>query len=129
MTNYIALLHKAKKTYGIMFPDFPGCVSAGNTVEEALREGAEALSLHAEGLLQDEGKIPEARTLEEIKAARENWIDWDGAMVAVVPLLPPPGKKVRVSFTIDQNLLTRVDAVTNNRSGFFERGAQELLDK
>lgn len=47
MAHYIALIHKdANSDYGVSFPDFPGCISAGSTLEEARRMGAEALALH-----------------------------------------------------------------------------------
>ena len=44
--EYIAYLHKDKKSdYGVSFPDFPGCITAGTSLEEARRMAAEALSL------------------------------------------------------------------------------------
>jgi predicted RNase H-like HicB family nuclease len=48
--SYIALLRKENGSdYGVEFPDFPGCVSAGRTLEEARRAAHEALELHLEG--------------------------------------------------------------------------------
>jgi len=33
--NYIALIHKEENSdYGVSFPDFPGCISAGETLEQ-----------------------------------------------------------------------------------------------
>jgi predicted RNase H-like HicB family nuclease len=47
MGGYIALVHKDEGTsYGVSFPDVPGCVSAGDTFEEALANAAEALAGH-----------------------------------------------------------------------------------
>ena len=38
MTEYIALIHKEPGSdYGVSFPDFPGCITAGTTVDEARR--------------------------------------------------------------------------------------------
>src|SRR5213082_2505660 len=43
--DYIAYLHKDRKSdFGVSFPDFPGCITAGRTLEEARRRAAEALS-------------------------------------------------------------------------------------
>jgi predicted RNase H-like HicB family nuclease len=54
MTSYIALIPKAADSdYGVDFPDFPGCVTAGRTLEEALRMASEALALHNGGMLDD----------------------------------------------------------------------------
>ena len=36
MRYYIALLHKDPKSdYGVSFPDLPGCITAGRTLDEA----------------------------------------------------------------------------------------------
>ncbi|MBN9525436.1 MAG: type II toxin-antitoxin system HicB family antitoxin [Alphaproteobacteria bacterium] len=128
MTYYVALIHKdADSEYGISFPDFPGCVSAGATVDEAVRGGAEALALHVEGLREDGAPVPAPRDLAEIRAAGDDWIVWEGAVAVLVPLLPPEGRAVRVNVTLDAQLLARIDAVSRNRSGFLAEAAERLL--
>jgi predicted RNase H-like HicB family nuclease len=58
--EYIAYLHKNKNSdYGVSFPDFPGCVTAGSTLEEARSMAARALSLHVAGMREDGDSIPE----------------------------------------------------------------------
>jgi predicted RNase H-like HicB family nuclease len=65
--EYIAFLHKEKKSdYGVSFPDFPGCITAGKTLEEARRNAAEALALHIKGMLEDGQEIPEASSLDDL---------------------------------------------------------------
>ena len=65
--EYIAYLHKEKKSdYGVSFPDFPGCITAGKTLEEARRNASEALTLHIEGMLEDGEEIPEASCLDNL---------------------------------------------------------------
>jgi len=44
--------------YSVDFPDLPGCVSAGATLEEALSMAREALSLHLYGMIEDGDAIP-----------------------------------------------------------------------
>jgi len=45
--DYIAHLHKdSKSDFGVSFPDFPGCVTAGKSLEEARRKAPEALAFH-----------------------------------------------------------------------------------
>jgi predicted RNase H-like HicB family nuclease len=45
--NYIALIHKEENSdYGVSFPDFPGCISAGETLEQAKTMAQEALIGH-----------------------------------------------------------------------------------
>jgi predicted RNase H-like HicB family nuclease len=65
--EYIAYLHKDQKSdFGVSFPDFPGCVTAGKTLDEARRMAVEALSLHIEGMMEDGEAIPEASTLDAL---------------------------------------------------------------
>jgi predicted RNase H-like HicB family nuclease len=60
MRQYIALIHKdADSDFGVSFPDLPGCVTAGATLDEARDMAEEALALHIEGLEQDGEAIPE----------------------------------------------------------------------
>jgi len=36
MANYIAIVHKeAESDFGVSFPDFPGCITAGKDIDEA----------------------------------------------------------------------------------------------
>jgi predicted RNase H-like HicB family nuclease len=47
MATYIALLRKDEDSdFGVDFPEFPGCITAGKTLEEARRRASEALKLH-----------------------------------------------------------------------------------
>jgi predicted RNase H-like HicB family nuclease len=57
------LIHEAKGRYGISFPDFPGCVAAGATPDEALRRGAETLRFHVAGMMEDGEALPKFRGL------------------------------------------------------------------
>ena len=67
MRQYIALIHKeADSDYGVSFPDIPGVISAGKTLEEACDMGREALALHLEGLAADGEAAPEPSPLEGI---------------------------------------------------------------
>lgn len=44
--------------YTVTFPDLPGCVTEGDTLEEALKMAAEAMALHLYGMEQDGDEIP-----------------------------------------------------------------------
>ncbi len=49
MTSFIGLIRKdADSDFGVDFPDFPGCVSARATLDEARRMAQEALELHCQ---------------------------------------------------------------------------------
>ena len=58
--QYPALLEQTESgSWGIFFPDFPGCVSAGDSSDEAMALGAEALAFHVEGMQEDGDVIPQ----------------------------------------------------------------------
>jgi predicted RNase H-like HicB family nuclease len=58
MSPYVAIIHrKPHEGYSVSFPDVPGCVSGGNTVDEAMRAAGKALSLHLTGL-HEAGEAP-----------------------------------------------------------------------
>jgi predicted RNase H-like HicB family nuclease len=46
--------------YSVDFPDLPGCVSAGDDMEDALSMAREALSLHLYGMEEDAEALPTA---------------------------------------------------------------------
>jgi predicted RNase H-like HicB family nuclease len=65
--EYIVYLHKDRRSdFAVSFPDFPGCVTAGKTLDEAHRMAVEALTLHIEGMMEDGEAIPEASTLDAL---------------------------------------------------------------
>jgi predicted RNase H-like HicB family nuclease len=73
MRSYIGLIHKDPESdFGISFPDFPGCISAGSTLEEVHQMGAEALVFHIEGLSEDGEAIPEPSSLDVVMRDPEN---------------------------------------------------------
>jgi predicted RNase H-like HicB family nuclease len=73
LTIYIALLRKDPESdYGVDFPDFPSCITAGSTLEEAREMAAEALEFHIEGMLEEDLPIPEPSSLEAVMADPEN---------------------------------------------------------
>jgi predicted RNase H-like HicB family nuclease len=66
--DYIAYLHKNRKSdFGVSFPDFPGCITAGRTLEEARRRAAEALSFHIAGMIEDGEKIPNPSSIDDVQ--------------------------------------------------------------
>lgn len=88
MTHYVAIVEEAGPdlAVGIWFPDLPGCTSAGDSIDEALRNAPEALRLYSEGVISGGGRLPPPRTLTELKADPEVANDLDANMVALVEL-------------------------------------------
>jgi predicted RNase H-like HicB family nuclease len=85
VASYIALVHKDEGTsYGVSFPDVPGCISAGDTFEEAITNAAEALAGHFALMHADGDLIPQPRSFEDLKHDPDFHADAAGAIVTVV---------------------------------------------
>ena len=85
MPGYIALVHKDEGTsYGVSFPDVPGCIAAGDTFEEAVASAAEALAFHFAGMREDGDSIPAPRSFEDLKHDPEFVEDSGDAIVTMV---------------------------------------------
>src|SRR5271156_5207711 len=73
MGRYIALIHKeADSDYGVSFPDVPGCIAAGATLDEAREMAEQALAFHLDGLEEDGEALPEPFSLETVMGNPEN---------------------------------------------------------
>ena len=85
MPGYIALVHKDKGTsYGVSFPDVPGCISAGDTFEEAVTNAAEALAGHLALMQADGDPLPAPRSFEQLRRDPEFADDVADAIVTMV---------------------------------------------
>ena len=124
MATYIAVLRKdVGSDFGVEFPDFPGCVTAGRTLEEARRMAAEALALHVSGLTEDGEPIPEPTTLDAIMA---DPLNRDG-VVLLVEAQTRPARSVRINVMLPEDLLQAIDRRTGNRSRFLAEAARDKL--
>src|SRR5262249_6262183 len=91
MPHYVAIVEDAgpDKTIGIWFPDLPGCFSAGDDVDEALRNAEESLALYAEAEASEGRMIPSPRTLSALRNDPAVAADLHDHMVALVALKMP----------------------------------------
>ena len=131
--HYVAFVHDDDQPgFGISFPDFPGCVSDGDTVDDALRRGIKALSFHVEGMLADGDFIPPPRSLHEIRAD-DSLAEWrEGAAIAFVPLVLDKGSPRRINVSLDFGLLRVIDAEAKRRgmtrSAFLSSAARNEIE-
>ena len=64
--DYVAIIHKNPNTdFGVSFPDFPGCITAGRTLDEAKVMALEALTGHIEVMREAGEPVPAPSTLDE----------------------------------------------------------------
>lgn len=124
MTGFIALLRKDDTSdYGVDFPDFPGCVTAGKSLDEARRMAGEALALHVEGMMEDREPIPQPSSLDTVMADPEN----REAVAFLVEVPTRPAKAVRINVMLPEDLVKAIDRATTNRSRFLAEAAKAKL--
>ncbi len=58
MDNYLIIIEKSENGYSAYCPDVPGCIAAGDTIEETRKLFLEALEFHFKGLQEDGLPIP-----------------------------------------------------------------------
>ena len=131
MQSIVALIHGEPGSYGISFPDVPGCISAGTTLDETLANGAEALTFHLEGMAEDGDKPPVPRSLDAIKADPDFAFELsEPHVVALVPY-DPPTRSIRINVTMDEHLVHAIDRAAKgeggSRSGFLAIAARQKL--
>ena len=129
MANFIAIVHKdTKSDFGVSFPDFPGCITAGKNIDEAKDMAQEALALHIQGMLEDGEQLPSPSRLEEIM----NDPDYANAIAYLVVSLPDAKPRtVRVNVTVPEMTLKQIDAAAKkqgmSRSSFLVHAAQNAI--
>jgi len=129
--NYPAFLEpNGNGGFGVFFPDFPGCVSAGDSLDQALAMAAEALALHIEGMQEDGETIPDPGSFDHLPAWVAEMEDLDRCIRAVVPCDLEP-EQVRVNVSFERGFLDRLDraaqAAHMTRSGFLVEAARQAM--
>lgn len=117
-----AIIERGAEGFGVFFPDLPGCVSGGDTIQEAARHAEEALSLHLVGTAEDGDPIPAPSDLDTIEHDPEV-----NEAARILVRADMPGRKVRVNVMMDEGLLSAIDMVDKNRSHFVDKAVRAAL--
>ena len=83
--------------YTVTFPDLPGCITEGDTLEESFAMAKEALELHLYGMEEDRDSIPVPSGLRPTTIAPQ-------AMVAVVEAWMPVIRSKMANQSVKKNL-------------------------
>ena len=129
MANYIAIVHKdLESDFGVAFPDFPGCITAGRNIDDVKGMAQEALTLHIQGMIEDGEQRPSPSKLEEIMADPDVA---DAAAYLVVEVPDAKPRTVRVNITVPEMTLKQIDAAAKkrgmSRSSFLVHAAQNSI--
>ena len=129
MSTYIALLRKEKKSdYGVDFPDFPGCITAGKNLEEARDMAQEALQGHMDCMIEYGDEIPEPSSLEKIMSDPDN----KDAVAFLVEVRLSKVRARRINITFPEDVLRKVDKYVaehpkENRSKVLVKAAEKFI--
>ncbi|MCL5056390.1 MAG: type II toxin-antitoxin system HicB family antitoxin [Actinobacteria bacterium] len=111
---YPAIFDYADDGISVEFPDLPGCLTCGDTDEEALNMAKEAMALRIYGMEQDNEFIPEPTSISRIE------VENNQAVVLIEVWMPPfrdavQEKAVKKTLTIPKWLN---DLAEENRVNF-----------
>ena len=101
--------------YTVVFPDFPGCVTAGASIREALALAEDALDLHVRGMVEDGEPVPEPGelpvTLEkagEVIDRKEAAAQGADSFVYALVSVTTPERAQRVNLTFQPDVWTEI---------------------
>lgn len=125
MIRYPIAIEMGNETtaFGVIVPDLVGCFSAGDTLDEAIDNAKEAITLHIDGLLDDNETIPAPSSVSRYSLLAE----YTGFIWAIVEIDPAilDDKAERVNITLPRRVLARLDAKAKEagetRSGYIAR--------
>ena len=128
------MVDRAENAVGFSFPDLPGCVAQGATIEKAYDLAVAAL---AEWITDEaaNGRRHAPRSLNEVTEDDDVLAAiGDGAAVAFVPLVRMTGRPVKANLSFDEGLLAEIDEsaaprLKLNRSAWLSSAAREALKR
>ena len=108
MTRYPALIDGEAGACGVTFPDLPGIVAMGATLDEALLNAEEALRDYAAETEKDGQPLVVPSLLEDVPPAA-------GSTLVTVPLMRLSGRSVRANLTLDEGVVAFIDGEARRR--------------
>ena len=129
--QFLIVLHtqEGRTDYGVTVPCLPGCVSAGDTLEEAFANVHEAILGHLDVMVEDGQPIPEPNDMvpqlapgQMIGAVKINLADLDALR-----------ETVRLNISMARRALERIDEAAKlagtTRSGFLTMAALTHIER
>ncbi|MDR5731444.1 type II toxin-antitoxin system HicB family antitoxin [Caballeronia sp. LZ025] len=126
----IAIHKEPESCYGVIVPNVPGVFSAGDTIDEALRNAREAIVAHVQTIIEEGEKVEiNSTSIEELITDP----DYEGAIWAFVEvdLSKLDSKPERINISLPRFVLHKIDSYVEarheTRSGFLARAALEAI--
>ena len=108
MTRYPALIDGAAGAYGVTFPDLPGIVAMGKTLDDALVNAEEALRDYAIEAEKHDEEVATPTATENVDAP-------PGSALVSVPLIRLSGRSVRANLSLDEGVAAFIDSEAARR--------------
>ena len=87
MSHYPAFVDGEAGAYGVTFPDLPGIVAMGETVEDALANAGEALRHYVTETARDGAQVAEASPMEKVSSP-------DGSVLVAIRFTHLPSRRL-----------------------------------
>ena len=126
--TYAAVFEPCGDGYSVYFPDLPGCISYGESFEEAQREAEDVLGLHIYGMEKDGDELPEPSKHPEIDPETA-----DGYFVSLVTVFPDlvasemDNRRVKTNVTLPAWLKEIAEEMNVNYSKLLEAAVLDLV--
>ena len=108
MYRYPAFVDGKAGAYGVAFPDIPGTVAMGETMDDALVNAEEALRDYVTETERDGGRVIGASPLEQASPP-------EGSVLVAIPLIRLSGRTVRANLTLDEGVVEFMDSEARRR--------------
>ncbi len=119
--------------FSIYFPDFPGCASGGETIDDVIAMGTEALQFHIDGMVEDGDIIPLPSTVDFGAERADTPEAKIHALVAIAVKIPafPDTISVSMKASVIREIMESVKGNSSNFSHrlFLERAARNEIER
>ena len=129
--QFLIVLHteEGRTDYGVTVPDLPGCVSAGDTLEDALANAQEAILGHLDVMVEDGQPIPEQNHMVPQLGPGQ----MIGAVMINLADLEALRGTVRLNISMPRRAMERIDEAAKlagtTRSGFLTMAALTHIER
>ena len=106
--RYPALIDGERGAYGATFPDLPGIVAMGSSLDEVIANAEEALRDYALEAERDGEALVSPSALEDVETP-------PGLTLVSIPLLQLSGRAVRANLSLDEGVVAWIDSEANRR--------------
>ena len=108
MARYPALIDGENGAYGVTFPDLPGIVAMGETLDEALVNAEEVLRDCAVEAAKDGAELEPPSAIETVTVSA-------GSALVSVPLIRSSGRRVRANMMLNEGVIEFMDSEARRR--------------